>query len=50
MSDHDIQDPLRSAMLLAMRRLAKSVSVISCRDGGTRYAMSASAVDSLSAD
>lgn len=50
MSHHDTQETLRNAMLQAMRRLAKSVSVISCRHNGQRYAMSASAVDSLSAD
>lgn len=44
------QETLRNAMLLAMRRLAKSVSVITCRHGGQRYAMSASAVDSLSTE
>lgn len=42
------QEALRNAMLLAMRRLAKSVSVITCRHDGRRYAMSASAVDALS--
>lgn len=50
MTIHDPQEALRSAMLQAMRRLAKSVSVISCRHNGQRFAMSASAVDSLSAD
>ena len=44
------QEALRNAMLLAMRRLAKSVSVITCRHGGQRYAMSASAVDALSTE
>lgn len=50
MSAHDTQDDLRDAMLQAMRRLAKSVSVITCIHNGQRFAMSASAVDSLSAD
>ena len=50
MTAHDSQENLCSAMLQAMRRLAKSVSVISCRHEGQRYAMSVSAVDSLSAD
>jgi flavin reductase (DIM6/NTAB) family NADH-FMN oxidoreductase RutF len=42
--------PLRADMLLAMRRLARSVAVISCRDGERRYSMSATAVDSLSTE
>lgn len=42
--------PLREDMLLAMRRLARSVTVISCSHGGQRYSMSATAVDSLSTE
>ena len=42
--------PLRGDMLLAMRRLARSVAVISCSDGERRYSMSATAVDSLSTE
>jgi flavin reductase (DIM6/NTAB) family NADH-FMN oxidoreductase RutF len=42
--------PLRADMLLAMRRLARSVTVISCCDGKQRYSMSATAVDSLSTE
>jgi flavin reductase (DIM6/NTAB) family NADH-FMN oxidoreductase RutF len=42
--------PLRGDMLLAMRRLARSVTVISCSHGGQRYSMSATAVDSLSTE
>ncbi|WGS54034.1 flavin reductase family protein [Paraburkholderia sp. D15] len=42
--------PLRADMLLAMRRLARSVAVISCSDGERRYSMSATAVDSLSTE
>ena len=42
--------PLRADMLLAMRRLARSVAVISCCDGERRYSMSATAVDSLSTE
>ncbi|MGF7130125.1 flavin reductase (DIM6/NTAB) family NADH-FMN oxidoreductase RutF [Paraburkholderia sp. EB58] len=42
--------PLRADMLLAMRRLARSVTVISCCDGERRYSMSATAVDSLSTE
>ncbi|MCY1235050.1 FMN reductase (NADH) RutF [compost metagenome] len=41
---------LRDDMLKAMRRMARSVAVISCRDGERRYSMSVTAVDSLSAD
>ncbi len=41
---------LRDDMLQAMRRMARSVAVISCRDGERRYSMSVTAVDSLSAD
>ncbi|QBR02825.1 flavin reductase family protein [Paraburkholderia pallida] len=43
-------EPLRADMLLAMRRLARSVTVISCCDGERRYSMSATAVDSLSTE
>lgn len=43
-------DLLRADMLLAMRRLARSVTVISCSDGERRYSMSATAVDSLSTE
>ncbi len=50
MSHHDATENLQTSMLLAMRRLAKSVSVISCCHEGQRYAMSATAVDSLSTD
>jgi len=42
--------PLRADMLLAMRRLARSVTVISCCDSEQRYSMSATAVDSLSTE
>jgi flavin reductase (DIM6/NTAB) family NADH-FMN oxidoreductase RutF len=42
--------PLHADMLLAMRRLARSVSVISCAHEGRRYSMSATAVDSLSTE
>ncbi|WP_322047584.1 flavin reductase family protein [Paraburkholderia sp. J67] len=43
-------EPLRADMLQAMRRLARSVAVISCCDGERRYSMSATAVDSLSTE
>ncbi len=42
--------PLRADMLLAMRRVARSVTVISSAHDGRRYSMSATAVDSLSTD
>lgn len=42
--------PLREDMLLAMRRVARSVTVISCAHAGQRYSMSATAVDSLSTE
>lgn len=37
-------------MLFALRRFAKSVMVVSCEHGGTRYAMSATAVSEVSLD
>jgi flavin reductase (DIM6/NTAB) family NADH-FMN oxidoreductase RutF len=42
--------PLRADMLLAMRRLARSVAVISCAHEGRRFSMSVTAVDSLSTE
>ncbi|MNM88270.1 FMN reductase (NADH) RutF [compost metagenome] len=44
------QTDLKSQMLQAMRRLAKSVTIITTTDGRERYAMSATAVDSLSTE
>ncbi|MCY1410564.1 NADH:riboflavin 5'-phosphate oxidoreductase [compost metagenome] len=44
------QDNLKADMLQAMRRLAKSVTIITTTDGSERYAMSATAVDSLSTE
>ncbi|HGY9626400.1 flavin reductase family protein [Pseudomonas putida] len=41
---------LKADMLQAMRRLAKSVTIISTSDGSQRYAMAATAVDSLSTE
>lgn len=41
---------LKNDMLQAMRRLAKSVTIISTSDGQSRYAMAATAVDSLSTE
>lgn len=46
-SDHtDIANALR----VGLRALAKAVTVISCRHNGTRYAMTATAVNELSMD
>ena len=39
---------LKADMLQAMRRLAKSVTIISTSNGSERFAMAATAVDSLS--
>ncbi|SDH71354.1 flavin reductase family protein [Pseudomonas panipatensis] len=44
------QDNLKTDMLQAMRRLAKSVTIITTSDGRERFAMSATAVDSLSTE
>ncbi|MDF3936982.1 flavin reductase family protein [Pseudomonas citronellolis] len=44
------QDTLKADMLQAMRRLAKSVTIITTSDGQERFAMSATAVDSLSTE
>lgn len=44
------QVDLKSEMLQAMRRLAKSVTIITSSDGQQRFAMSATAVDSLSTE
>lgn len=41
---------LADAVRLALRRMAKSVTVITCRHNGRRYAMAATAVDALSMD
>ncbi|WP_153099524.1 flavin reductase family protein [Paraburkholderia hayleyella] len=49
MTDGSIH-PLHADMLLAMRRLARSVAVISCSHAGRRYSMSATAVDALSTE
>jgi flavin reductase (DIM6/NTAB) family NADH-FMN oxidoreductase RutF len=44
------QADLKAAMLQAMRRLAKSVTIITTSNGQERFAMSATAVDSLSTE
>lgn len=41
---------LAAAVRLALRRMAKSVTVITCLHEGRRYAMAATAVDALSMD
>jgi len=41
---------LKADMLQAMRRLAKSVTIISTSNGTERFAMAATAVDSLSTE
>ncbi|MBK5354896.1 flavin reductase family protein [Pseudomonas sp. TH41] len=41
---------LKADMLQAMRRLAKSVTIISTSNGSERFAMAATAVDSLSTE
>src|SRR5262245_56038829 len=45
-------DPSQTALALreGLRRLAKAVVVITCRHGGTRFAMTATAVSELSMD
>lgn len=43
-------DNLKTDMLQAMRRLAKSVTIITTSNGRERFAMSATAVDSLSTE
>lgn len=44
------ENDLKSSMLQAMRRLASSVSVMTCADGTERHAMAATSVTSLSLD
>lgn len=44
------QTDLKSQMLQAMRRLAKSVTIITTSNGRERFAMAATAVDSLSTE
>src|SRR6266436_3784757 len=41
-------DPLAAETKLALRRLASAVAVVTCRDGETRHAMTATAVDAMS--
>ena len=43
-----INDPLAAQTKLALRRLASSVAVVTCRDGQARHAMTATAVNAMS--
>jgi flavin reductase (DIM6/NTAB) family NADH-FMN oxidoreductase RutF len=43
-----LNDPLTAQTKLALRRLAGGVAVVTCRDGGTRHAMTATAVNAMS--
>lgn len=44
------EDSLAQSVRNALRRLARSVTVITCRQGGQRYAMAATAVSEVSLD
>ena len=43
-----LNDSLAARTKLALRRLASSVAVVTCRDGQTRHAMTATAVNAMS--
>ena len=43
-------EQLAAQTKLALRRLASAVAVVSCRDGRTRHAMTATAVNAMSID
>jgi flavin reductase (DIM6/NTAB) family NADH-FMN oxidoreductase RutF len=43
-----LQDQLAAQTKLALRRLASAVAVVTCRDGTTRHAMTATAVNAMS--
>jgi flavin reductase (DIM6/NTAB) family NADH-FMN oxidoreductase RutF len=43
-----LNDQLASQTKLALRRLASAVAVVTCRDGQTRHAMTATAVNAMS--
>src|SRR6266576_2275494 len=43
-----LNDPLAAQTKLALRRLASAVAVVTCRDGETRHAMTATAVNAMS--
>jgi flavin reductase (DIM6/NTAB) family NADH-FMN oxidoreductase RutF len=44
------EQSLAARTRLALRRLASSVAVVTCRDGDTRHAMTATAVNAMSMD
>ena len=46
----DTSEPLKSDMILALRRFARTVMVISCAHQGERFAMSATAVSEVSVE
>jgi flavin reductase (DIM6/NTAB) family NADH-FMN oxidoreductase RutF len=43
-----LNDPLAAQTKIALRRLASSVAVVTCRDGHLRHAMTATAVNAMS--
>jgi flavin reductase (DIM6/NTAB) family NADH-FMN oxidoreductase RutF len=43
-----LNEELAAQTKLALRRLASAVAVVTCRDGGTRHAMTATAVSAMS--
>src|SRR5258705_12703143 len=43
-----LNDQLAAQTKLALRRLASAVAVVTCRDGQTRHAMTATAVNAMS--
>jgi flavin reductase (DIM6/NTAB) family NADH-FMN oxidoreductase RutF len=43
-----LNEPLAEQTKLALRRLASAVAVVTCRDGATRHAMTATAVNAMS--
>jgi flavin reductase (DIM6/NTAB) family NADH-FMN oxidoreductase RutF len=47
-ADLPLQDQLAAQTKLALRRLASAVAVVTCRDGATRHAMTATAVNAMS--
>ena len=47
-ADLPLQDQLAARTKLALRRLASAVAVVTCRDGATRHAMTATAVNAMS--
>jgi flavin reductase (DIM6/NTAB) family NADH-FMN oxidoreductase RutF len=43
-----LNDPIAAQTKLALRRLASSVAVVTCRDGQARHAMTATAINAMS--